>query len=99
MIKDPHTIIAEINAHMKASGVPNKGWNVGITADIEERLFGYHRVSKTNDRWISRKARNSKEARTVEAAYLNAGCKGGSGGGDHTARYVYAYVITKDTVE
>jgi hypothetical protein len=97
--KDSSTIIAEINAHMKASGVPNTGWNVGITCDVDDRLFGYHKVSRQNNCWIYRRAMNSEQARAIEAAYHRAGCKGGCGGGDHTATFVYAYVVTSNTVE
>jgi hypothetical protein len=93
------TIIAEINAHMKLSGLPNRSWNVGITCDIEQRLFGYHRVPKQNHWFIYRRATDSEQARAIEAAYHKAGCQGGCGGGDHTATYVYAYVIKPNTVE
>jgi hypothetical protein len=93
------TIIAEINAHMKLSGYPNSSWNVGITSDVEQRLFGYHRVPKQNHWFIYRRANDSEEARAIEAAYHRAGCKGGCGGGDHTATHVYAYVIKPNTVE
>jgi hypothetical protein len=92
-------IIAEIDAHMKLSGFPNSSWNVGITCDIEERLFGYHRVPRKDHWFIYRRATDSEEARAIEAAYHRVGCKGGSGGGDHTATYVYAYVINSNTVE
>lgn len=93
------TIIAEIDAHMQKSGIPNSGWYVGITSDIEERLFGYHRVPKQNHWFIYHHAINNTEARAIEAAYHRAGCKGAGGGGDHTATYIYAYVITSVTVE
>jgi hypothetical protein len=99
MTDDQSTIIAEINAHMKASGVPNSGWNVGITSDVDSRLFGAHRVHRQNAWWIYRHARSSVHARAIESAYHQAGCKGGGGGGDHTATIVYAYVITPNTVE
>jgi hypothetical protein len=92
-------ITAEIDAHMQKSGTVNSGWYVGITSDVEQRLFGDHNVPKENHWFIYRRAINSDTARAIESAYLRAGCKGGGGGGDHTATYVYAYVITSVTVE
>jgi hypothetical protein len=99
MAQDPTTIITEIDAHMKASGLPNNRWNVGITSDVENRLFGDHRVHKQNDCWIYRTALTSAQARAIEAAYHKAGCKGSGGGGNETAKIVYAYAITATTVE
>jgi hypothetical protein len=93
------TIISEINAYMGKFGTANSGWYVGITSDVEERLFGYHQVSKQNGTWIYRYASDSAEAREIEAAYHTAGCKGAGGGGDDAATCVYAYVITRTTVE
>jgi hypothetical protein len=92
-------IIVEIDAHMKKSGILNKDWYVGITSDINERLFGFHQVPRENHWFIYRRALNSSEARSIEAAYHRAGCTGGGSGGDHTAVYIYAYVITPTTVE
>src|SRR5713101_1044330 len=76
------SIIAEIDAHMLKSGIANGNWCVGITSDIEERLFGFHRVPRTNHWFIYRRALNAAESRAIEAAYHKAGCRGASGGGD-----------------
>jgi len=92
-------IVGEIDAHMLKSGISNSGWYVGITSDVEERLFCYHRVPKQNHWFIYRRAIDQDEARDIEAAYHKAGCKGAGGGGDRDAVYVYAYVITSRTVE
>lgn len=93
------TIVAEIDAHMRKSGIVNSGWYVGITSDVEERLFGYHRVPRQNHWFIYRRANNHEDARAIEGAYHRAGCKGGGGGGDYTSTVVYAYAITGGTVE
>ncbi|HEV3192979.1 MAG TPA: hypothetical protein VGY54_20875 [Polyangiaceae bacterium] len=93
------SIIGEINAHMQQAGLPNSSWYVGITSDIGERLFGYHKVPRQNHWYIYRQAANHIAARNIEAAYHRAGCKGSGGGGDHTAVLVYAYVITSTTIE
>ena len=94
-------IIAEIDAFMLRSGVRNPGWYVGITSDVEARLFGNHKVHRQNDTWIYRPCASEREARAIEAAYHRAGCKGDSGGGsgDGTAKIIYAYVIKLTTVE
>ena len=93
------SLISEIDAHMQASGLPNKDWYVGITSNVQERLFGNHRVQRQNHWWIHRRCLNATEARALEAAYHRAGCKGAGGGGDGTCVYIYAYVITLNTVE
>jgi hypothetical protein len=97
--QDWQSVISEIDAHMGKSNIVNSGWYVGITSDIEERLFGAHQVPRKNHWFIYRRANNAAEARAIEAAYHKVGCKGCTGGGDHTAVYVYAYVITAKTVE
>jgi hypothetical protein len=66
------TIITEINAYMGNFSNANSDWYVGVTSDVEGRLFGYHNVSKQNGAWIYRYASNSDEAREIEAAYHTA---------------------------
>jgi len=98
-VQTSSSIVSDIDAHMLKSGVVNSGWCVGITSDIDERLFGYHRVPRKNHWFIYRRAASCKEARAIEAAYHKVGCKGSGGGGDDSSCYVYAYVITPATVE
>lgn len=74
-------------------------WYVGVTADQRERLFVSHSVDEKNDRWIFCPCPSSGSARNVEAYFVKAGTKGGTGGGDYTATYVYAYNINTHTVE
>ena len=93
------SIISEIDAHMKLSGFTNPNWYVGITSDINERLFGSHNVPRKDHWYIFRRANSDTDARNIESAYHRAGCKGSGGGGEHTTVYVYAYVITTQTVE
>lgn len=99
MLQATLSLCSEIDAHMKESGVPNNRWYVGITSDIEERLFRYHNVARPHGWWIHARCLNAAEARDLEAAYHRAGCQGAGGGGDHTCVYIYAYVITQTTVE
>jgi hypothetical protein len=93
------SLSSEIDAWMLKSGILNGGWYVGVTSDIEERLFGYHQVPRENHWWIHRRCLNAAEARALEAAYHKAGCKGAGGGGGSNSVYIYAYVITATTVE
>jgi len=92
------SLSGEIDAYIQQSGVPNSGWYVGITSDVEERLFGDHNVSRAGV-WVHGRCPNATEARALESAYHRAGCKGAGGGGDRDSVYIYAYVITQTTVE
>ena len=92
-------IIAEIDAHMQKSGIPNKRWYFGIAANPRDRLFADHCVNEKNGWWIYRQAESSPIARQIEQAYLNAGCTGGGGGGDNSTVFVYGYVIGPETRE
>ncbi|MGB2678376.1 MAG: hypothetical protein WAN12_14920 [Candidatus Acidiferrum sp.] len=92
-------ISSEIDAHMRSSGIPNSKWYVGITSDIEQRLFGHHKVPRQNHWFIYRRCASADDARSLEAAYHRAGCQGAGGGGDASASVIYAYVITQTTVE
>ena len=90
-------IIADINAYMQQHGGTNSSWYVGIASDVHQRLFGDHGVSKDQGVWIYRQAISSAVARSAEKAYLAARCDGGSGGGDNSTVYVYAYRKTAST--
>src|SRR5262249_28192167 len=94
-----HAIVTGIDKHIRQIGTAYPGWYVGITSDIEDRLFEFHRVRRQGGRWIWLKALHSGHARDAEAAFHEAGCKGAGGGGDHTTVFVYAYPITPGTVE
>ncbi|OIR02186.1 hypothetical protein GALL_158060 [mine drainage metagenome] len=90
-------IITDINSHMRQHSGTNADWYVGIATDPKQRLFNDHNVSEKNDSWIYRRATSSDVARSVEKAYLDAGCTGGPGGGDDHTDYVYAYRKTRST--
>jgi hypothetical protein len=91
--------IAEIDAYIKKHGGGYPAWYVGIAADPRQRLFTDHSVTEKGGLWIHYDCGNDATARRVEQAFLNAGCKGGGGGGDQNTRYVYAYKITPSTRE
>ena len=89
----------EITAHIQKEGSAFYHWYCGITNNIERRLHQEHKVPK-KEHWFARQeCYSSADARKVEEALLAKGCKGGTGGGDTDAVFVYAYKITSSTVE
>lgn len=95
--KSVKTICDEIAGHINAQGGQKQAWYVGIAADIAQRLHGDHRVPNENHWFIWREAFSSDDARAIEKAFLEWGCDGGPGGGDHTTRFVYAYLKAAGT--
>lgn len=72
---------------------------MGITNDVERRLFDEHNVQKDDHWWIYRAAIDKSTAQHVEEYYLDKGMKGDTGGGTDDSTYVYCYEITRNTVE
>lgn len=95
MAKSKQEIIDDITKHFQ--GKKYSECYVGITSDVEGRLFGDHNVSKKNGHWIYRTASSHSVAREVEQHFLNAGMDGGAGGGDRSSEIVYAYMKTSST--
>jgi len=87
----------EIFAHIQKQGGLISKWYCGITEDIQNRLFGDHKVPKKDHWYAFRQCVNSDAARSVEKTLLDNGCDGGTGGGDDDADYVYAYLKTSVT--
>ena len=93
-------IIADINSHLqKSSKKYYSDFYIGITNDIERRLFGEHKVSKERGWWIFREGDTKDVAQAVEEYYLDKGMQGDTGGGKEDTIYVYCYEITNYTVE
>jgi hypothetical protein len=88
----------EIDAYIQQSGFANNRWYVGLTSNVEARLFGDHNVSRGGV-WIHGRCSSASEARALEAAYHRVGCQGAGGGGDNDSVYIYAYLVTSTTVE
>ena len=95
MATSKQDIINEIDQHFKGNAYEN--CYVGITSDIDGRLFGDHSVSKETGHWIYRPASSDTVAREIEKHFLEAGMDGGGGGGDETSKIVYAYLKTSST--
>lgn len=83
--------------YMRSCGGSYSGWYVGITNDAQRRLFTEHGVNKDSGAWIFRTADSSETARRIEQHFINLGLDGGTGGGDYTAKIVYAYRKTSST--
>lgn len=97
---DVRTIINKIDNHLKVGGGQfYQDFYVGITNDPERRLFKEHKVLKDNAWWIYSKADTSDIAKEVEKHYLELGLRGGTGGGDNDATFVYCYRVTPFTIE
>ena len=95
MAKTKQVIINDITNHFK--GKTYSGCYVGITSDVDSRLFGDHNVSKEKGHWIYKAASSNTVAREIEQHFLDAGMDGGGGGGDETSKIVYAYKKTSST--
>ena len=94
-------LIAEFENYIKKNGGYSKdyGWYVAVTSDPEARLFRQHGVNKSDGAWIYADASSDREARQIERYLLSRGAKGGLGGGDTSANYIYAYRINWYTEE
>lgn len=95
-------IIEAVDAQILKSGCRYyKEMYVGITNDVERRLFEEHHVNRDENWWIYAPSDTEDVARAVESHYLELGMRGGTGGGvgDGSASWVYCYVITPNTIE
>lgn len=97
MTKDE--IISEIVSYFGLSkGTNFANYYVGITNDVERRLFHEHNVLK-NGAWIYCPANDKSVAQDVEKFFLNLGMIGDTGGGMTDTTVVYCYLITSYTKE
>lgn len=93
-------IIKTIDAYRRKHGrIFASNLYVGITNDIDRRLFGFHRVPRKNHWWIYCPADDVQTARKVEKYYLNKGMQGGDGGGNNRSDIVYCYEVSEETKE
>ena len=99
MAKDKASIIADIGSYVARNGNTYSQWYVGIASDARQRLFNDHAVKEKGDAWIYIPSETSGAARAIEKYFLSHGMTGGSGGGDDSSDYVYAYRITSHSIE
>lgn len=87
-------IIDAIEEHLGKSYKKHyQDFYVGITSDINARLFVAHNVPEKGHWYIYQWADSEDVAREVEKYFLDFGMDGGTGGGtgDGDVRYVYCY--------
>lgn len=72
---------------------------IGITNDIDRRLFSEHNVPRNGHWRIHREAINKEHAQAVEEHFLAKGMKGDTGGGTDDSVWVYCYKISLNTIE
>ncbi len=98
MANSAQEIADAIYKHLNGNSEYGKFY-IGITNDIERRLFNEHSVSKDNDWWIYLEATSKTSAQKVEEHFLNKGMQGDTGGGNDYSVYVYCYRVTNKTIE
>lgn len=84
-------IIEEFDDYILKNGGGYSLWYIGVASYPQDRLFNDHNVDKNNDAWIYRDYGSEYAARVVEKHFLAKGCDGGTGGGDSSTKYAYAY--------
>ena len=101
MAQNAQQIADAIYEHLKkdVDGYNFSKFYIGITNDIERRLFGEHNVPRNGHWRILREAINKEHAQAVEEHFLNKGMKGDTGGGTDDSVWVYCYKITNKTRE
>ncbi len=86
-------VMAYLNGKLqKHPNTVNSQWYVGISSDVQVRLFNDHKLNEQNDEWAHSTADTADIARSVEKHFLDAGLDGGSGGGDEGTTIVYVYL-------
>lgn len=93
------TVASAIVVHIQRNGGQYSSWYVGISKDPNDRLLNGHNASSQRNAARYWDAGTADAARTVERLFLGQGCRGGWGGGDDSARYVYVYKIDHMTIE
>lgn len=92
-------IVNEIKIHIEKEGSGYSAWYVGIASNPKKRLFEEHTVSR-NSWWICREAADAAQARKIEIYFIERlKTDGGTGGGDESSKFVYAYRKSSRTVE
>ena len=93
-------IIAFFDENLRNSGKRYYSeFYVGITNDVQRRLFQEHNVNKDTMWWAYSTARTKEEAEEVEKHYLSKGMRGDTGGGTPDSVVVYCYAVSPTTVD
>ena len=89
-IMDYNTVIKRIETYMSKFEGDYEDWYIGITRDLDEKLFDFHKVDE-NGIWISFGADTEEVAKKVEKYFLDKKTDGNPTGLEEDARIVYVY--------
>lgn len=93
-------IISNIDNHLQKSGKRYYSeFYIGITNDVERRLFNEHNVNRKTMWWIYCTANSKTIAQEVEEYFINKGMQGNTGGGSDDSRIVYCYAVGPTTYD
>lgn len=93
-------IVSFFDRHIATSGKRfYSDFYVGITNDVDRRLFQEHNVDRDTMWWVYSTADSKDTAQKVEEHYLGMGMKGSTGGGTDESRVVYCYAVTPTTID
>ena len=92
-------IVDAVASYIRTRGGQFSVWYCGIASDPNDCLLNRHNAGARECHAGYWDCGNDTVARQVEKAFVDAGCKGGGGGGDRTTKYLYVYVITAQTRE
>jgi hypothetical protein len=93
-------IITEIETHLgKSNKEYYSDFYIGITNDIDRRLFTEHNVPSSGHWYIYCTAESRAIAQEVEKHFLGLGMQGDTGGGTEDTTIVYCYEISSTTDE
>ena len=87
---DYKTVIKRIESYMSKFEGEYPDWYVGITKDLDERLFELHKVDE-NGMWIAFGADTEEVAKKIEKYFLDKKTDGSPSQMEEGARIVYAY--------
>lgn len=100
MAKSKKNIISDIDNHLQKSGKRYySDFYIGITNDVERRLFNEHNVNKKTMWWIYRTANSKAIAQEIEKYYIAKGMRGDKGGGTDDSCIVYCYAVGPTTYD
>ncbi|MCY4142141.1 MAG: hypothetical protein OXG08_00435 [Gammaproteobacteria bacterium] len=80
-----------LDCYKEGNDLEYSDFYVGITNDVERRLFEEHELDEQSDDYESFDFESVDLARKAERVYLNQGLKGDTGGGNEDSSIVYIY--------
>ena len=91
-------IVSFFDEHLRNSGRRfYSEFYIGITNDVNRRLFQEHNVNRKTMWWVYSTATSKDVAERVEKYYLGKGMRGDTGGGTPESTIVYCYAVAPTT--